>query len=129
MVRRCTNKAARDYDRYGGRGVVVCELWLNDPAEFYCHAVTLAGWDQPGLELDRIDNTRGYEPGNVQMKTPSQNMRNRRNTTWVVYNGRRLSVSDFRELHCPNLTRSVVTHRVKAGVSAEEIVAEANRRE
>jgi hypothetical protein len=40
--------------------------------------MTLDGWDNPKLELDRIDVNKGYEPNNLRFVTRSQNQRNRR---------------------------------------------------
>ena len=64
MIRRCTNPNNKDYKDYGGRGITVCEEWL-DVIDFvaWCEAT------HPNIEgysLDRIDNDNGYSPENCR---------------------------------------------------------------
>lgn len=72
---RCTNPKRRDFCRYGGRGIKVCEAW-RDFAEFaqWCQA---NGW-QPGLTLDRIDNDGDYTPYNCRFVTNQINSQHSR---------------------------------------------------
>jgi hypothetical protein len=49
--------------------------------EFLRYLVGLDGWDQPALQLDRIDNNGGYVPGNLRFVTRSVNMANKRRIT------------------------------------------------
>lgn len=72
---RCTNPGNPRYVDYGGRGIIMAEEWAVDFTAFFGHI----GPRQPGMTLDRIDNDRGYEPGNVRWATPSQQQMNRRN--------------------------------------------------
>ena len=72
---RCTNPNNPKYPLYGGRGINVCEAW-NKFVAF--ENDMLPAW-RPGLQLDRIDNNKGYHPNNCQWVTPSANMKNRRN--------------------------------------------------
>ena len=64
-----------DKANYWDRGIRVCEAWQNDFMAFYNH---IGPKPSPELSLDRIDNDRGYEPGNVRWATRSQQMKNRR---------------------------------------------------
>ncbi len=123
MVNRCTKPTARDYPRYGGRGVAVHPSWVADPNEFYRYVVTIPGWDDRRLQLDRTDNEKGYEPGNLQMVSARRNMRNRRNTVWVTLAGHRMSLSDFNEVHCPSLDRNKVRRLLGRGFSPAAIAA------
>jgi hypothetical protein len=77
MMRRCylpTNKA---FKYYGGRGIKVCQEWIDDRKAFYLWAVDR--W-QPGLQLDREDNDSGYSPANCRFVTPTVNNHNKRPT-------------------------------------------------
>lgn len=78
IYNRCHNPNDAGYHHYGGRGIWVYEPWLGNRAAFLAYLVTLDGWDQPHLQLDRIDNNRGYEPDNLRFVTPKQNVGNRR---------------------------------------------------
>lgn len=75
---RCHNPRDKNYPNYGGRGIHVYAVWLKDKHKFLEHVVGLDGWDQPHLELDRIDNERGYEPGNLRFCTRRENAGNKR---------------------------------------------------
>lgn len=74
---RCQNPRSRNFHHYGGRGIKVSPEF-EDRREFLRHVLSLPGWDQPELELDRRDNERGYEQGNLRFVTRSKNMFNRR---------------------------------------------------
>lgn len=71
---RCGNPRDRGYPNYGGRGITFCDEWLHDFPGFFAHA----GPRLKGTTLDRIDNDRGYEPGNVRWATPKEQAANRR---------------------------------------------------
>ncbi len=60
---------------YLDRGIKVCAEWKESFLPFLCHVGMMP---RPGLTLDRIDNERGYEPGNVRWATRSEQMFNRR---------------------------------------------------
>lgn len=79
---RCTNPSAKDYPRYGGAGVRFHVGWADDFPAFLSHI-----GPSPGAEyqVDRIDTTRGYEPGNVRWATRQTQTRNRRTAcTWSI---------------------------------------------
>lgn len=77
-ISRCHNPDDGGYSRYGARGIEVWPGWRENRADFLRHLVSLSGWDDPSLEIDRIDNNRGYEPGNLRFCTHSQNALNTR---------------------------------------------------
>lgn len=74
MKTRCTNSRVKAYARYGGRGIRVCEAWL-DSFEAFLRDV---GERPAGKTLDRYPNPDGnYEPGNVRWATPLEQARNK----------------------------------------------------
>lgn len=77
-VQRCSNPRDAGFHSYGGRGIRVFEAWVADRSLFLAHLVTLPGWDDPSLDLDRIDVDRGYEPGNLRFVTRKANCLNKR---------------------------------------------------
>lgn len=81
IIVRCTNPKSATYPDYGGRGIYVHPAWIADRTKFLAHLVTLDGWDNPELQLDREDNERGYVPGNLRFVTRSVNMANKRKIT------------------------------------------------
>ena len=76
MLQRCFNPNATGYAYYGGRDpdpVTVCD--------YYCDFVNwFADWGVPGdgLSMDRINNDRGYEPGNLRWADAAMQVANRR---------------------------------------------------
>lgn len=73
MVNRCCNRKSKDYKNYGGRGITVCEEWLST-AVFIKWGID-NGWCQE-LEIDRIDNNKGYFPNNCHFVKREINARN-----------------------------------------------------
>ena len=77
-INRCRNPKDGGYRNYGGRGIKVFEPWIEDRKAFLAYLVTLEGWDNPKLELDRTDVNGDYAPGNLRFITKQQNNDNRR---------------------------------------------------
>lgn len=71
MITRTTNKKEKCFNRYGGRGISVCEEWKNDFKKFYDWAIN-NGYKK-GLTIDRINNDGNYEPNNCQWLTMREN--------------------------------------------------------
>ncbi|MGH8520138.1 MAG: hypothetical protein ACREU9_01570 [Gammaproteobacteria bacterium] len=82
MTRRCLNKNHDRYQYYGGRGIMVCERWRRF-ANFFADM----GDPPKGYSIDRIDNDGNYEPGNCRWATRTEQVRNRRTTVKVAYEG------------------------------------------
>lgn len=79
MKDRCLNPNSRNFEGWGGRGITVYEPWIKDFAAFYAHV-----GPRPSLAytLHRIDNSKGYEPGNVKWADWEEQCSNKRPPTW-----------------------------------------------
>lgn len=86
MICRCEQPSTRYFERYGGRGIVVCAKWRESFLSFYADM----GEPPAGMSLDRIDNDGGYEPGNCRWATQRQQMRNRDATLVVEWSGEKV---------------------------------------
>lgn len=75
MTQRSSNPSHPAFDRYGGRGIEVCERW-----RVFANFLADMGARPPGMSIDRIDNDRGYEPGNCRWATSRQQAANRTST-------------------------------------------------
>lgn len=82
---RCLNKNNKDYKRYGGRGIKICDEWKNDVNKFKEWAM-LSGY-KDNLTIDRIDNNYDYCPENCRWVDNIIQQRNKRNNVLVKYNG------------------------------------------
>lgn len=81
---------------YVGRQVRVCDEWLDFNA-FEAYVVEALGTKPKGYSLDRIDNDRDYEPGNVRYGSPTDQARNRRSNTLLTVRGETLCVAEWAE--------------------------------
>lgn len=72
MKSRCLDSTNPRYKDYGGRGITICDAWLN--FEKYFKDV---GEPPKGMQLDRINNDGNYEPSNCRWVTPKENSNNR----------------------------------------------------
>lgn len=111
---RCTRPANRAYAGYGGRGITMWPAWQDDPEAFISAVGPRPG---PKYEIDRIDNDKGYEPGNCRWVTRRDSCRNRRSTRWVEYGGVRMSMIDLSRT-C-GVSYAVLQKRIDGGWSVQ----------
>lgn len=93
MKGRCTSPKYENYKDYGGRGIKVCDEWLNDPAAFINWGIN-NGYKK-GLWVERKNNDGHYTPENSTFDTPKIQSRNRRSNVWVEHNGKKMIISDW----------------------------------
>ena len=87
MMNRCNDVNDDAYERYGGRGIKVCDKWAN----IYTGLGNFIVWAlQNGytqlLTIDRIDNDKGYEPSNCRWATYAEQANNKKNNA-LIYDG------------------------------------------
>jgi len=92
---RCFNKNDQDYQRYGGRGITVCNRWRS-AANFLADVPKKP---RGKYSLGRIDNDDDYKPGNVAWQTDAEQARNRSTNRFVSIRGRRLCLFDAARLY------------------------------
>ena len=92
---RCCNPNSKDYERYGGRGIKICDEWKNDFLAFYNWSMNNGYSDE--LQIDREDNSKGYSPENCRWVTTKQNSNNRRSSIKVSIWGCEKSLLELSE--------------------------------
>lgn len=94
MKQRCYNPKNTKWDCYGGRGIKICDEWLQDRQKFEQWSLT-HGYEE-GLTIDRIDVNGNYEPDNCRWITNKEQQSNRRlYKGGVEYNGKRYAFKDL----------------------------------
>lgn len=93
MIGRCTNSNHDCYLDYGGRGITVCQRWLDSFVDFLADM----GESPEGLSLDRIDNNSGYRPDNCRWTTPTRQMRNMRRNQILTVRGETACLAELCE--------------------------------
>ena len=109
---RCYRKTSVEYERYGGRGITMCDEWLdknNGLLNFYNWA--MANGYADNLTIDRIDNNGNYEPSNCRWATNLQQQNNTRLNHKYEYNGGYLTAPELSRLSGINL--STLRHRLR----------------
>ena len=128
MKDRCFNPNTEHYDRYGGRGISMCDEWRNSFESFrdwaYANGYkdTLTGKDQ---SIDRIDVSKDYCPNNCRWVNQSQQMRNKERSMFVQFNGEKLHIIDFCQANGITYPHFVF-RRIAKGVPTEQILKEWN---
>lgn len=117
MKSRCYNPKDKRYSRYGGRGIEVCERWL----ESFTNFISDMGM-QPSSDhsIERVERDKSYEPGNCVWATRVEQANNRSNNTVLEINGRTQTMVQWsRE---SGVNRTVILRRMKRGIVGESLI-------
>lgn len=132
MKTRCYNENAENYHNYGGRGITMCDEWLNDYDVFKEWALE-NGYDysksRSQQQIDRKDNDGNYCPENCRIVTQKENARNTRLNKPLTYNGETHTMGEWAEMLNVSyaMLRSRVERAEKTGESIEEILFKKKR--
>lgn len=117
MKQRCTNPNNAHWASYGGRGITLHPSWADFEA-FYRDM-----GDRPtGMTLERVDNEKGYEPGNVIWASRLDQANNRRTNILLTFNGKTQTIAEWgRET---GFGKSVILGRLGSGWAVERALTE-----
>jgi hypothetical protein len=90
MKARCFNPSTDSYPNYGGRGITVCDRWLS-----FENFLADMGEKPPGKSLERMDNDKGYEPGNCCWATELEQQRNKRSVRRITARGKTQTIPEW----------------------------------
>lgn len=96
MKRRCYDESTPRYQDYGGRGIRVCDEWMDKNSGFdrFAEWALNSGYSND-LTIDRIDVEGDYSPENCAWKTAKEQNANKRTTVYVEYHGERVRLLDL----------------------------------
>lgn len=89
MKQRCSNTSNRNYPRYGGRGITVCDRWKDSFTDFY---EDMGSRPTPTHQIDRIDNDGNYEPDNCRWVTQKENARKQQRTKLTMEKAKEIRI-------------------------------------
>jgi hypothetical protein len=108
MIRRCYRPRGHEEKYYYGRGIAVCDEW-HDSAVFMRWAL-LNGYKK-GLDIDRIENSKGYSPDNCRFIPHIKNMANMRRNVYLTIDGDRQCLAEWARRM--NADRGIVSWWIK----------------
>jgi hypothetical protein len=126
FIRRCHDPRRKDYAKYGGHGIRVCEEWRGTSdlrswsregyQEFEKWALS-HGWKK-GMTLDRVNNGAGYGPNNCRWVSKKGQAYNRRINVYITHEGKTKTLTQWaKDTGIPDY---VICKRRKAGWSDAE---------
>lgn len=118
MIQRCRNPKATGFDRYGSRGIAVCEVW----SDFTTFLRDMGLRPSLNHSIERINNDGNYEPGNCRWATRAEQMRNTSNNVRLEFNGRVQTSTDWaNEL---GVKVNTLIYRMRRGWSVERALTQ-----
>lgn len=124
MRHRCTSRWRKDFERYGGRGISVCERWQG--REGFVNFLADMGDRPAGTTLERRDNALGYGPENCVWATTEEQQNNKRTNRVIILGGRPVTLS--RAARSLNIKVGTLWQRLNRGWSVERAVSTGVRR-
>jgi len=119
MKGRCLNKNNPKYDRYGGRGIQVCDAWINDFGRFIAD---MGLKPSPKHSIDRIDNDGNYEASNCRWAIASTQSNNRSTTRIFCYKRMKGTLRSF-AMHY-GVPYKLLKSRLEAGWTLDRAIEE-----
>ena len=108
MKQRCFDSNCDDFKLYGNRGITVCKEWL-DYKPF--HDWAMSHGYKKGLMIERNNNNGNYHSDNCEWATAKQQARNKRNSRFIIYLGKRKTLAEWSEIL--NIGHKTLFYRLK----------------
>lgn len=117
MKARVLNPNHIGYERYGGRGITICDEWM-----VFENFLRDMGHRPPGMTLERINNDGPYSASNCKWATPTEQARNRTNNTFLEVDGVSRTIAEWGEVS--GIRSSVICNRLFMGWNPKRCVTE-----
>lgn len=123
MKRRCCSPKVNSYKDYGGRGITVCDRWLNGDGQrsgFECFLCDMGTRPSSRHSVERLDTNKGYLPENCVWATPREQSRNTRRNVHVTIGGVTKILVEWAEVS--GLCYGLLQNRWAKGCAAENLL-------
>lgn len=123
IKQRCNNPNNTSYGSYGGRGIHIHPIWEKDFKAFYDYIGEPPDYVNR-WSVERIDNSKGYEPNNIKWALPKEQASNKRTNVWISHDGRKLTLEQWATLL--GITPTTIIKRRKDGKPVEDVLKPRN---
>lgn len=121
MLDRCYNSSNKNYHRYGGRGISVCDYWRADVLNFYNDLKDLPNAFTKGYSLDRVNNDGNYELSNVRFATSKEQCNNMSSNVILNVEGITYTMTQLAEKL--GVDGDFIKDRIRLGFTIEQIIS------
>lgn len=122
IKQRCTNPNNIGWKNYGGRGILICDKWL----DFGGFLNDMGGSYSPGLSIERIDNNGPYCKSNCKWATINEQAYNKRSTRYIQCGGIEMLAKDWAEVM--GVTPHLIFSRLSSGWSEDRAIRQPKRK-
>jgi hypothetical protein len=123
IKQRCNNLNNASYNSYGGRGIHIYPAWEKDFKAFYEYIGEPPNYTER-WSIERIDNSKGYEPNNIKWALPKEQASNKRTNIWISHDGKELTIEQWADLL--GISSTTIINRRKDGKSVEDVLKPRN---
>ena len=120
MLTRCYNKNSKDFSRYGGRGIKVCDRCRGKNGKQNFVEWALRNGYNDSLTIDRIDGAKGYMPSNCRWATVKEQNSNRTNNHLIEFRGEKKTLQEWSDLY--GASKAAIRHRIRHGWPIEDAI-------
>ncbi len=133
IINRCINPKANNYHTYGGRGITVCDRWSKMGHQSFWNFVEdvereCGPQPTPKHQIDRIDNDKGYEPGNIRWATPKENINNTSVNRLITIDNETKTQQQWMEDERCKCGQCAFKHRIRKGANPKTSFYTPNKR-
>lgn len=121
MIGRCYNAKNPRFSLYGGRGIVVCDLWRSSFPDFFA---SMGPRPTPKHSLDRIDVNGPYSPENCRWADQKTQCRNRRSNVRHSFDGKSLTLAEWSELL--GVKEITLRKRISSGMTNDRVFSQSH---